>query len=71
VAGLLKGAEDAAIAAGIVSLAHSLGLVALAEGVETVEQLDLLRELGCDLAQGYYWAPPLAPTDLRARLAAL
>jgi diguanylate cyclase (GGDEF)-like protein len=70
VAGVPKGAEDAAIAAGIVSLAHSLGLVALAEGVETVEQLELLRELGCDLAQGYYWAPPLAPSDLRTWLAA-
>jgi diguanylate cyclase (GGDEF)-like protein/PAS domain S-box-containing protein len=70
VAGVSKGAEDAAIAAGIVSLAHSLGLVALAEGVETIEQLELLRELGCDLAQGYYWAPPLAPSDLRTWLAA-
>ena len=70
VAGVAKGAEDAAIAAGVVSLAHTLGLVALAEGVETVEQLDLIRELGCDLAQGYYWAPPLHPTDLQAWLPA-
>ena len=69
VAGVAKGAEDAAIAAGVVSLAHSLGLQALAEGVETVEQLEVVRELGCDLAQGYYWAPPLAPNDLRSWLA--
>jgi EAL domain-containing protein (putative c-di-GMP-specific phosphodiesterase class I) len=70
VAGIAKGAEDAAIAAGIVSLAHTLGLVALAEGVETVEQLELLKELGCDLAQGFYWAPPLSPSDLQVWLAA-
>ena len=69
VAGLTKGAEDAAIAAGVVSLAHSLGLQALAEGVETVEQLTLLRELGCDLAQGYYWSQPLPSTELGQWLA--
>jgi diguanylate cyclase (GGDEF)-like protein len=64
VAGLTKGAEDSAIAAGVVSLAHSLGLAALAEGVETPEQLEKLSELGCDLAQGYYWTQPLPTTDL-------
>jgi EAL domain-containing protein (putative c-di-GMP-specific phosphodiesterase class I) len=70
VAGVAKGAEDSVIAAGVVSLAHSLGLAALAEGVETTEQLERLSELGCDLAQGYYWAPPMAPDDLSAWLVA-
>jgi EAL domain-containing protein (putative c-di-GMP-specific phosphodiesterase class I) len=69
VAGLAKGAEDSAIAAGVVSLAHSLGLVALAEGVETTEQLEMLRDLGCDLAQGYYWSRPLPSTELAPWLA--
>jgi diguanylate cyclase (GGDEF)-like protein/PAS domain S-box-containing protein len=63
VAGLGREAEDSAIAAGVVSLAHTLGLVALAEGVETPEQLALLRELGCDFAQGFYWSAPRATTD--------
>jgi len=42
----------------IVSLAHALGLPAVAEGVETEEQLKELRCLECDLAQGYYFAHP-------------
>ena len=48
----------------IVTLAHDLGLVATAEGVETVAQLRLLRELGCDFAQGYLIAEPLEPKRL-------
>jgi EAL domain-containing protein (putative c-di-GMP-specific phosphodiesterase class I) len=43
----------------IIDLAHGLGLTATAEGVETVDQLRLLRELGCDVAQGYLIAQPL------------
>ena len=48
----------------ITELAHGLGLVATAEGVETVEQLRSVRELGCDVVQGYLIAPPLDPDDL-------
>ena len=48
----------------IIELAHGLGLVATAEGVETVEQLRLIRELGCDVVQGFLIAPPLEPADL-------
>ena len=48
----------------IVELAHGLGLVATAEGVETVEQLRCVHELGCDVVQGYLIAQPLDPEDL-------
>ena len=48
----------------VIDLAHGLGLTATAEGVETVEQLQMLRELGCDVAQGYLIAQPLDPDAL-------
>jgi diguanylate cyclase len=48
--------EDASIVRAIVSLAHSLHLKVIAEGVETAEQLQLLAELGCDQYQGYYFS---------------
>ena len=46
-------------------LAHGLGLTATAEGVETIEQLRLVHELGCDLAQGYLISPPMPPGRLK------
>jgi EAL domain-containing protein (putative c-di-GMP-specific phosphodiesterase class I) len=49
----------------IVELAHGLGLTATAEGVETVEQLRLVHELGCDLVQGYLISQPLEPEKLK------
>ncbi len=54
---------DAAIVRAIVSLAHDLGLVAVAEGVESAETLDFLAEIGCDRAQGYFICAPLAQAD--------
>ena len=48
----------------IADLAHGLGLTVTAEGVETIEQLRLIRELGCDVAQGYLIAQPMAPEAL-------
>jgi EAL domain-containing protein (putative c-di-GMP-specific phosphodiesterase class I) len=48
----------------IVELANGLGLRTTAEGVETVEQLRVIRELGCDLCQGYLISPPLEPDAL-------
>lgn len=46
-----------------IELGHSLGLKVVAEGVEDARGFALLRELGCDSAQGYYLSPPLAPAD--------
>jgi EAL domain-containing protein (putative c-di-GMP-specific phosphodiesterase class I) len=49
----------------VTDLAHGLGLTATAEGVETLDQLRLVRELGCDLVQGYLISPPLEPKALK------
>ena len=56
--------QEAAIVAAVISLSHALGLRTVAEGIETVAQVDRLRALGCDLAQGYYFARPSPPDDL-------
>ena len=50
----------------IAELAHGLGLTATAEGVETLAQLELVKELGCDLVQGYFISPPLPGSELGA-----
>ena len=63
-------AEDAAIAAAIISLAHSLRLHVIAEGVETEAQLTFLRRHGCDQMQGYYFSRPIPAADLQRMLAA-
>lgn len=55
--------EDRAIVAAIVSMAKSLGLTTIAEGVETPEQVAFLRNQGCDEMQGYYFSRPLSVTD--------
>ncbi len=60
-------ADDASIVEAIISLAHSLRLKVVAEGVETVEQLKFLRALGCDQYQGYHFSPPLPAREF-ARL---
>ena len=61
---LATSSDDQAIVTAIIQMAHSLGMVAVAEGVETPEQLDFLREKGCDLAQGYLFSYPLTPDNL-------
>jgi diguanylate cyclase (GGDEF)-like protein/PAS domain S-box-containing protein len=59
VQGVEDDAKDAAITANLASLAHALGLKAIAEGVESSSQLELVRELGCDLVQGFLFARPM------------
>ncbi|MBV8805014.1 MAG: EAL domain-containing protein [Sinobacteraceae bacterium] len=51
--------EAAAVVQGIICLAHSLRLKVIAEGVETLEQLQFLKSYGCDQLQGFYISPPL------------
>ncbi|WP_211339806.1 putative bifunctional diguanylate cyclase/phosphodiesterase [Solirubrobacter pauli] len=59
VEGLAFSDHDAAFVRLIVGLAKTVGLKVVAEGIETREQLDMLREIGCDLGQGYYFAAPM------------
>jgi EAL domain-containing protein (putative c-di-GMP-specific phosphodiesterase class I) len=62
--------DDAlAIVKTIIALAHQLGRQVIAEGVETAEQLVILRSLGCEYGQGYYFAKPLPPEEAGTLLA--
>ncbi len=65
-----RDANSAAIASAIVALAGRLGLKVVAEGVETKEQLDLLRSYGCDELQGWLFGRPIPVADLLAKLVA-
>ena len=51
--------DDAAISKAVIAMAHGLGLNVLAEGVETIEQLEMLNELDCDNIQGYFINKPM------------
>jgi diguanylate cyclase (GGDEF)-like protein len=62
ISGLPQDSENAAITRAIIAMAHGLKMIVVAEGVETREQLDLLKHYGCDMAQGYFLGRP-APHD--------
>lgn len=49
-----------------IEYAHTFGKTVIAEGVETEEQLNILKSLGCDEVQGYYYSKPLMPEELEA-----
>lgn len=66
VIGMKYDGDDAIIVKSTITLAHNLGLKAVAEGVENISVLAMLREMGCDLAQGYFISRPL-PADAFAR----
>lgn len=57
------GTEDAIIVRAIINLAHNLGMRVVAEGIETRDQFELLREQGCDIGQGYLLGKPVAPSE--------
>ena len=66
--GLEDNPEDTAIVKAIVDLARALGMQTVAEGIETTEQADQLRDLECELGQGYYFSEPLPAAEARALL---
>ena len=66
--GVADDGVDRSIVQSIIALARSLDLLVLAEGVEDEGQLDALRELGCDLGQGFHWCPGLPQDDACAWL---
>lgn len=63
-----EGARSAQLVEGIISLAHNVGVEALAEGVEEEAQNDWLIGMGCDKAQGFYFSPPIPPEAIPALL---
>ena len=60
--------RGATIAGMIVNLGRMLGLAVIAEGVETVQQFDALREMGCQEVQGFYFSPPVPAGEFAALL---
>lgn len=66
--GLGNDEQDTAIVRATIELAHNLGLVVVAVGVENDEQLEMLQLLGCDRVQGYLFAPAVAPDEFSERV---
>ncbi|MFZ6766819.1 sensor domain-containing protein [Undibacterium sp. Di26W] len=65
---LAHGSSDIALSEAIIMMAHKLGLRVVAEGVETVQQSQLLEQAACDFAQGYLFAKPLPPEEFELLL---
>ncbi|MDD5180818.1 MAG: EAL domain-containing protein [Gallionellaceae bacterium] len=63
--------NDFALVEAIIVMAHKLGIQVIAEGVETAEQRDILKQIGCDFVQGYFYAKPMPPLDFINYLKAL
>jgi diguanylate cyclase (GGDEF)-like protein/PAS domain S-box-containing protein len=68
VIGLGEDVEDTAIVQMTISLAHTLGMRIVAEGVQSEEQAQQLKEMGCDMGQGFYFAKPLSPESMSGLL---
>jgi diguanylate cyclase (GGDEF)-like protein len=68
IADMLRDPDDLALTTAIIAMAHSLGITVIAEGVEHEGQYAMLRERGCDLAQGYWLGRPMHGHELARRL---
>jgi len=71
IADVAEQSVDAAIVRGLVEMAEAMNISTVAEGVETRDQLDRLRELGCELAQGFLFSPAVPPAELEALVCGL
>jgi EAL domain-containing protein (putative c-di-GMP-specific phosphodiesterase class I) len=60
---MCEASNDHALVQAIVAMSQALGLEIVAEGVETEEQITLLKKMGCHYGQGFYFAKPLPATD--------
>lgn len=69
VMGCTSQSNNLVIIKAIIAMGHSLGKKIVAEGIETEEQYHLLKELGCDEAQGYYFSHPVPPKEFARLLA--
>lgn len=65
---IVASGNDFAIVEAVVALGHALGMTVVAEGVETQEQLEVVRAIGCDLVQGFLYSPAVAPERATAIL---
>ncbi|MGG3891073.1 sensor domain-containing protein [Metabacillus fastidiosus] len=65
---IISDEQSTAIVKAIISVSKSLNLTVIAEGVETIEQLEILKSEKCDLAQGYYYSPPIPAYELEKML---
>ncbi|HEY6019997.1 MAG TPA: EAL domain-containing protein, partial [Candidatus Paceibacterota bacterium] len=63
---LTNGSDDLVLCEAIVVMAHKLDIKVVAEGVETQEQCDLLKSIGCDYAQGFLFSRPVPPEQFEA-----
>lgn len=63
---LESGEKDRALLAGAVAIGHSLGLEIVAEGVENARQVEILREIGAEVGQGFLWCTPVPGAELVA-----
>jgi EAL domain-containing protein (putative c-di-GMP-specific phosphodiesterase class I) len=70
VQGVERDSKDTAITTNVVALAHALGLVAVAEGIESEGQLAHMRAVGCDIGQGYLFSRPVPAEEVTAFLSA-
>ncbi len=70
VADVLRDPDDLALTTAIIAMAHSLGITAVAEGIETEGQYEILRERGCDQGQGFWFGRPMSSPELAAKFSA-
>ena len=66
---MVQSEQQLALVTGIISLAQSLGLTVIAEGIESAVHRDLLARLGCPYGQGYLWSAPVDGTEALAQMA--